>query len=112
MHGDELIVTTTSPYEQATFGSKTDWRVRAISAANLHLRVGRYIDAMLCIVQLHNAEVAIAASPSRKALCCRATSFSHVVSMGCSCQRSVGLHPVGLDGLLTSQVGCRSTTSM
>jgi len=39
VHGDELIVTTTSPYEQATFGSKTDWRVRAISAANLHLRV-------------------------------------------------------------------------
>ena len=39
LHGDELIVTTTSPYEQATFGSKTDWRVRAISASNLHLRV-------------------------------------------------------------------------
>lgn len=39
VHGDELIVTTTSPYEQATFGSKTEWRVRAISAANLHLRV-------------------------------------------------------------------------
>ena len=39
VHGDELIVTTTSPYEQATFGSKTDWRVRAISATNLHLRV-------------------------------------------------------------------------
>lgn len=37
--GDELIVTTTSPYEQAAFGSKTDWRIRAISAANLHLRV-------------------------------------------------------------------------
>lgn len=39
VHGDDLIVTTTSPYEQAAFGSKTDWRVRAISAANLHLRV-------------------------------------------------------------------------
>lgn len=39
VHGEELIVTTTSPYEQAAFGSKTDWRVRAISAANLHLRV-------------------------------------------------------------------------
>ncbi|KAL3598244.1 hypothetical protein D5086_006162 [Populus alba] len=37
--GDELIVTTTSPYEQAAFGSKTDWRVRAISATNLYLRV-------------------------------------------------------------------------
>ena len=39
VHGDELIVTTTSPYETATFGSKTDWRIRAISASNLHLRV-------------------------------------------------------------------------
>ena len=39
VHGDELTVTTTSPYEQTLFGSKTDWRVRAISAANLHLRV-------------------------------------------------------------------------
>lgn len=39
IHGDELTVTTTSPYEQTTFGSKTDWRVRAISASNLHLRV-------------------------------------------------------------------------
>lgn len=39
VHGDELMVTTTSPYEQQTHASKTDWRVRAISAANLHLRV-------------------------------------------------------------------------
>lgn len=39
VHGDELTVTTTSPYEQTLFGSKTDWRVRAISAANLYLRV-------------------------------------------------------------------------
>lgn len=39
VHGDEMFVTTTSPYEQATFGSKTEWRIRAISAANLHLRV-------------------------------------------------------------------------
>lgn len=39
VHGDELFVTTTSPYEQSAFGSKTDWRVRAISASNLHLRV-------------------------------------------------------------------------
>eukprot|EP00887_Chlorella_sp_A99_P006813 scaffold2.g6813.t1 len=46
VHGDELIITTTSPYEQAAFGSKTDWRVRAISAANLHLRVNHiYINS-------------------------------------------------------------------
>jgi len=37
--GEEMIVTTTSAYEQATFATKTDWRVRAISASNLHLRV-------------------------------------------------------------------------
>jgi pre-mRNA-processing factor 8 len=39
VHGAELIVTTTSPYEKAAFGSKTDWRVRAISTTNLYLRV-------------------------------------------------------------------------
>jgi len=38
IHGDEIMVTTTSQYEQQTFSSKTDWRVRAISATNLHLR--------------------------------------------------------------------------
>ena len=32
------ITTTTSNYERATFSSKTEWRVRAISATNLHLR--------------------------------------------------------------------------
>jgi len=37
-HGEEMVVTTTSNYEQQTFSSKTDWRVRAISASNLHLR--------------------------------------------------------------------------
>ena len=65
-------MTTTSPYEQATFGSKTDWRVRAISAANLHLRVGAAVDTMLCSVQLHTAELAMAASiqPSPVSLCC------------------------------------------
>ncbi|KAL0706666.1 hypothetical protein Bca4012_073092 [Brassica carinata] len=39
VHGDELIVSTVTPYEQAAFNSKTDWRVRAISATNLYLRV-------------------------------------------------------------------------
>ena len=39
VHGDELVTTTTSQYEQQTFASKTDWRTRAISATNLHLRV-------------------------------------------------------------------------
>jgi len=38
VHGDEVVITTTSAYEQSVFGSRTDWRVRAISATNLHLR--------------------------------------------------------------------------
>jgi pre-mRNA-processing factor 8 len=38
IHGDEMIVTTTSNYETQAFASKTDWRVRAISSTNLHLR--------------------------------------------------------------------------
>jgi pre-mRNA-processing factor 8 len=33
-----MIITSTTPHEQKAFSSKTDWRVRAISAANLHLR--------------------------------------------------------------------------
>eukprot|EP00177_Eucheuma_denticulatum_P001723 GFKZ01003086.1.p1 GENE.GFKZ01003086.1~~GFKZ01003086.1.p1 ORF type:complete len:2461 (-),score=311.25 GFKZ01003086.1:326-7555(-) len=36
--GNEMIVTTTSNYEQEAFASRTEWRVRAISATNLHLR--------------------------------------------------------------------------
>jgi len=38
IHGDEMLITTTSNYETAAFASKTEWRVRAISATNLHLR--------------------------------------------------------------------------
>lgn len=37
-HGDEIISTTTSNYETQTFASRTEWRVRAISSTNLHLR--------------------------------------------------------------------------
>lgn len=38
VHGDTMVVTTTTNYEAQTFSSKTDWRVRAISATNLHMR--------------------------------------------------------------------------
>ncbi|KNE65750.1 pre-mRNA-processing-splicing factor 8 [Allomyces macrogynus ATCC 38327] len=38
VHGDEIIVTTTTNFEAATFASKTDWRVRAVSSTNLFLR--------------------------------------------------------------------------
>ncbi|KAJ9092119.1 Pre-mRNA-processing-splicing factor 8 [Naganishia friedmannii] len=39
VHGDEIQTVTTTNYEQQTFSSKSDWRVRAISATNLPLRV-------------------------------------------------------------------------
>lgn len=38
IHGEEMIVTTQSPHEQSVFSSRTDWRIRALSAATLHLR--------------------------------------------------------------------------
>jgi pre-mRNA-processing factor 8 len=39
VHGDTIQVVTTSQYGQQTFSSKTDWRIRAISATNLPLRL-------------------------------------------------------------------------
>lgn len=36
--GDEIITTTTSNYETASFDSRTDWRVRKLNVCNLHLR--------------------------------------------------------------------------
>ena len=33
-----MVITTTTQYEQQSFSTRTDWRVRAISATNLHLR--------------------------------------------------------------------------
>ena len=38
VHGEEIIVTTTSQYEQASFASKTEWRTRAIATSNLRTR--------------------------------------------------------------------------
>ena len=38
VHGDQMTITTNSPYEQQSFNTRTDWRIRAISATNLHLR--------------------------------------------------------------------------
>lgn len=37
--GDEIQVVTTTAYEQQVFASKTDWRIRAISATNIPLRL-------------------------------------------------------------------------
>jgi pre-mRNA-processing factor 8 len=38
IHGDLIQTVTSTQYEVATFASKSDWRVRAISATNLPLR--------------------------------------------------------------------------
>ena len=40
-HGDRLITSTVSNYEQQTFASKTDWRTRALAVANLYPRTKR-----------------------------------------------------------------------
>lgn len=46
VHGDEMIVTTTTQYEQQAFASKTEWRTRAIAANNLRTRSNNiYISA-------------------------------------------------------------------
>ncbi|WOO77065.1 Pre-mRNA-processing-splicing factor 8 [Vanrija pseudolonga] len=39
IHGDVIQTVTSTQYEVQTFASKSDWRVRAISATNLPLRV-------------------------------------------------------------------------
>lgn len=38
VHGEDMIVTTTSAFEQQTFASKTEWRTRAIATSNLRTR--------------------------------------------------------------------------
>ncbi|RMD40342.1 hypothetical protein DV735_g4776, partial [Chaetothyriales sp. CBS 134920] len=38
VRGEEIIVTTTSQYEQQSFASKTEWRTRAIATTNLRTR--------------------------------------------------------------------------
>ena len=38
VRGEEMVVTTTSAYEQQTFASKTEWRTRAIATSNLRTR--------------------------------------------------------------------------
>lgn len=39
VHGDEMVVVTTSQYEQQTFLSRTDWRARAIASTQFYSRV-------------------------------------------------------------------------
>lgn len=38
IHGQQMVVQVLSGYEREKFMSKTDWRMRAISATSLHLR--------------------------------------------------------------------------
>jgi pre-mRNA-processing factor 8 len=65
VHGEQIVVTTTTQYEAATFHSKTDWRVRAISATNLHLRTKHiYVSSEdifrgwldLCVAEEHSEQ--------------------------------------------------------
>ncbi|KAA8494906.1 Pre-mRNA-processing-splicing factor 8 [Porphyridium purpureum] len=37
-HGNEIVVTTMTNYEDSTFTSRADWRARAVAASHLHLR--------------------------------------------------------------------------
>ncbi|KAI4757225.1 pre-mRNA-processing-splicing factor 8 [Aureobasidium sp. EXF-3400] len=37
-NGEDIVVTTTSQFEQQTFASKTEWRTRAIATSNLRTR--------------------------------------------------------------------------
>ncbi|KAJ5028389.1 NUC071 domain-containing protein [Bipolaris maydis] len=46
IHGEEMVVTTTSQYEQASFASKTEWRTRAVATSNLRTRANNiYINS-------------------------------------------------------------------
>ena len=46
VHGEEIVVTTTSQYEQASFASKTEWRTRAVATSNLRTRANNiYINS-------------------------------------------------------------------
>ena len=38
VRGEDIVVTTTSQFEQQTFASKTEWRTRAIATSNLRTR--------------------------------------------------------------------------
>ncbi|THZ35357.1 pre-mRNA-processing-splicing factor 8 [Aureobasidium pullulans] len=38
VNGEDIVVTTTSQFEQQTFASKTEWRTRAIATSNLRTR--------------------------------------------------------------------------
>ncbi|KXL45341.1 hypothetical protein M433DRAFT_154543 [Acidomyces richmondensis BFW] len=46
VQGEDMIVTTTSAYEQQSFASKTEWRTRAIATSNLRTRANNiYINS-------------------------------------------------------------------
>lgn len=46
IHGEEMVVTTTSQYEQTAFNSKTEWRTRAVATSNLRTRANNiYINS-------------------------------------------------------------------
>ena len=53
-HGEDIVVTTETAYEQETFNSRTDWRLRCISATNLHMRLDRIYVSQDGVSELNN----------------------------------------------------------
>jgi pre-mRNA-processing factor 8 len=112
VHGDELMVTTTSPYEQQSHASKTDWRVRAISAANLHLRVNHiYVNSddiresgytyvmpknvlkkFICVADLRTQVRIRSFSPRLELLECSTTLLLTSVTQGSATNTALRLH--------------------
>ncbi|PSN65280.1 PROCN-domain-containing protein [Corynespora cassiicola Philippines] len=46
VHGEDMVVTTTSQYEQTAFASRTEWRTRAVATSTLRTRAGNiYINS-------------------------------------------------------------------
>lgn len=112
VHGDELMVTTTSPYEQQSHASKTDWRVRAISAANLHLRVNHiYVNSddiresgytyvmpknvlkkFICVADLRTQVSILTFSQRLELLACSTALFSTFVTQSTATNAALRLH--------------------
>ncbi|KAL9101875.1 MAG: hypothetical protein Q9163_002920 [Psora crenata] len=58
VHGEDIIVTTTSQFEQQSFASKTEWRTRAIATSNLRTRANNiYISSDDIVEEGHNTYI-------------------------------------------------------
>ena len=58
VHGEDIIVTTTSQFEQQSFASKTEWRTRAIATSNLRTRANNiYISSDDIVEEGHHTYI-------------------------------------------------------